>query len=109
MWEMVEDTPIVAFLTLFFHQLIAWPIYLCVNNFALERMRNAKWWKRSHFYFGGDGPNFKPANTQDILISDLGIGTVILLLGVAVEVFGLWNVVLFYGFPYLWTNHWIRQ
>jgi omega-6 fatty acid desaturase (delta-12 desaturase) len=108
-WELVEDTPIVALITLFFHQLIAWPIYLTINNFALPRMRVVPWYKRSHFYFGGDGPNFKPANRQDILISDLGIATMACLLWVSVDYFGAKKVALFYVLPYLQTNHWIRK
>jgi fatty acid desaturase len=108
-WEMVEDTPIVALTTLFFHQLIAWPIYMAINNFAIERMAAAPWWKRSHFYLGGDGPNFKPENTKDVLVSDIGIVLAATGLWAAVNWFGAWNVMLFYGFPYLWTNHWIRK
>ena len=108
-WELVEDAPIVALVTLFFHQLIAFPIYLTLNNFALERMRAAPWYKRSHFYFGGDGPNFKPANTNDILISDVGIAAALTALWASVHHFGAGNVALFYLFPYLWTNHWIRE
>ncbi len=107
-WELVEDTPMVALVTLFFHQLIAFPIYLIINNFALPRMRAAPWYKRSHFYFGGDGPNFKAANRNDILISDLGIAAALAALWASVNRFGAWNVALFYVFPYLWTNHWIR-
>lgn len=67
-WLLVEDTPAVALLTLFAHQLVAWPIYLTINNFALPRMRAAPWWKRSHFYFGGDGPNFKPVNGKEYVL-----------------------------------------
>jgi fatty acid desaturase len=107
--EMVEDTPIVALITLFFHQLIAWPIYLTLNNFALPRMKKAPWWKRSHFYTGGDGPNFKPQNGMEILISDLGIAAMATVLWVSINHFGAWNVALYYVFPYLWTNHWIRE
>jgi omega-6 fatty acid desaturase (delta-12 desaturase) len=108
-WDMVEDTPIVTLLILIGHQLIAWPIYLTINNFALPRMRAEPWWKRSHFYFGGDGPNFKPQNRADILISDLGIGIMAAVLWFLIQHFGAWNVALFYGFPWLWTNHWIRM
>lgn len=106
-WEMVEDTPVVALVTLFFHQLIAWPIYMGINNFALPRMRAAPWYKRSHFYLGGDGPNFKPANRQEILVSDLGIASMVFVLWFCVDYFGAEKVALFYLFPYLWTNHWI--
>ena len=53
--DMVEDCPLVVLLTLIGHQLVAFPIYLILNNFALSRMRKVAWWKRSHFYLGGDG------------------------------------------------------
>jgi len=66
---------------LFFHQLIAFLIYLASNNFGLQRMRAVAWWKRSHFYFGGDGPKTRPGHFREIAVSDLGI---------AVIVWGLW-------------------
>jgi hypothetical protein len=108
-WDLVEDTPAVVFITLFFHQLIAWPIYLTINNFALPRMRAFPWWKRSHFYFGGDGPNFKPSNREDIILSNLGIAFVAASLWASVSHVGFQKVFLLYGAPWLWTNHWIRK
>lgn len=107
--DLVEDVPICVLAELIGHQLIAWPTYLIINNFALARMAIVPWWKRSHFYFGGDGPNFKPMHKRDIIVSDIGIALSALLLWVAVHFFGGWNVMKVYGFPYLWTNHWIRQ
>lgn len=108
-WTYIEDMPIVTLVHLFFHQIIAWPLYLTINNFALERMARSPWWKRSHFYIGGDGPNFKPEHARDVLISDIGIGAAMFALWGAVQYFGAWNVMLFYGFPWMWTNHWIRE
>jgi omega-6 fatty acid desaturase / acyl-lipid omega-6 desaturase (Delta-12 desaturase) len=108
-WELAEDTPIVALITLFFHQLIAFPIYLTLNNFALERMRGVAWWKRSHFYFGGDGPNFRPRHFKEIVVSDLGIAVVVLGLCMAGRKWGWGSVLCYYGVPYLWTNHWICE
>lgn len=105
--EVVEDMPIAVMLELLGHQLVAWPVYLLINNFALPRMAAISWWKRSHFYFGGDGPNFKPANSKDIIISDIGIAAALSVIYACVQYFGKWNVMLLYGFPYLWTNHWI--
>ncbi|RDW85092.1 hypothetical protein BP6252_02682 [Coleophoma cylindrospora] len=105
--DLIEDMPIVTLVWLFFHQLIAFPLYLTINNFALSWIREAPWWKRSHFYFGPGGPLFKDANRNDIIISDLGIATAAFALWVAVHFFGAKNVMLLYGFPYLWTNHWI--
>jgi omega-6 fatty acid desaturase (delta-12 desaturase) len=107
--ELFEDVPIAVLGELIAHQLVAFPTYLLINNFALARMAAFPWWKRSHFYFGGDGPNFKPANKNDIIVSDLGIALWAGILWAAVHFFGGWNVMKIYGFPYLWTNHWIRK
>ncbi|TVY92850.1 Delta(12) fatty acid desaturase [Lachnellula willkommii] len=106
-WSLVEDTPIIAFITLFFHQLIAWPIYLTINNFALPRMNVFPWWTRSHFYFGGDGPNFKASDRNDIIMSNIGIAVVVTGLWAGVQLLGFEKVFLLYGAPWLWTNHWI--
>jgi fatty acid desaturase len=107
--ELVEDMPIMVLLELIGHQLVAFPTYLLINNFALPRMAATPWWKRSHFYFGGDGPNFKPRDRDDIILSNLGIVLFVSMLWAATQVFGGWNVMKIYGFPYLWTNHWIRK
>ncbi|PVH78579.1 bifunctional D12/D15 fatty acid desaturase [Cadophora sp. DSE1049] len=106
-WEMVEDMPIVNLLILIGHQLIAWPIYLMINNFALPRMHAYPWWKRSHFYFGGGGPNFRPTESNDVVLSTIGVGLFGAILYAAMVHFGLCTVFLFYGAPWLWTNHWI--
>jgi hypothetical protein len=107
--ELMEDMPIVVILELIGHQLVGFPIYLLINNFALPRMAATPWWKRSHFYYGGDGPNFKPKDRGDIILSNFGIAITISILWAAVKFFGGWNVMKLYGFPYLWTNHWIRK
>jgi fatty acid desaturase len=108
-WELVEDMPIMVLLELIGHQLVAFPTYLLINNFALPRMAAAPWWKRSHFYYGGDGPNFKPRDRGDIILSNLGVVLSVCLLWAAVQLFGGWTMMKLYGFPYLWTNHWIRK
>lgn len=107
--ELIEDMPIAVLLELIGHQLVAFPLYLLINNFALPRMAAAPWWKRSHFYFGGDGPNFRPGDKNHIIISDIGVAVAASILWAAVNYFGGWNVMKVYGFPYLWTNHWIRM
>ena len=112
-WDTVHDfcvdCPITALITLFFHQLIAFPIYLILNNFALPRMAKIPWWKRSHFYLGGDGPNFRPEQTKVILISDLALLPTIAVLWFLTRTYGRWPVFLYYGLPYLWANHWICE
>lgn len=82
-------------------------VYLLINNFALPRMRAYPWWKRSHFYFRGDGPNFRPSESDDVVLSTIGVGLVGAILYAAIGRFGFHTVFLFYGAPWLWTNHWI--
>jgi len=103
----MEDTPIFVLTHLFFHQLIAWPLYLSINNFALPRMAAVPWWKRSHFYFFGDGPNFTARQCKEVFISDLGIAAMAGVLWGIGRMAGGGNVGLWYGLPWLWTNHWI--
>lgn len=42
-------------------------------------------------------------------MSDLGIAFAVTMIFAAVQYLGAWNVMKIYGFPYLWTNHWIRE
>jgi fatty acid desaturase len=107
--DWTEDMPIVALLTLIIHQIVAWPLYLTINNFALKRIAAAPWWKRSHFYWRGDGPEFRPENTREVIISNCAILVMVGILWAAVKQFGGWNVMRYYGFPYMWENHWIRK
>ena len=105
--DLVADCPAAALATLFVHQLVAFPLYLTINNFALPQIRAAPLYKRSHFYTGGDGPNFKPRHTRAIIISDLAISVSFFVLWLATREFGSWTIFRFYGLPYLWVNHWI--
>lgn len=106
-WDLVEDMPIVNLLILIGHQLIAWPVYLTINNFALPRMAAWPWWKRSHFYFGGDGPEFKPESREKIIVSGVGVALAAAGLWTATAYFGPGKVFCYYVAPWLWTNHWI--
>jgi fatty acid desaturase len=108
-FDMVEDTPIATLIFLVFYQLLAWPSYLLLNNFSLDRVRCYDWWKRSHFYLGGDGPSFSSRHFRHILISDIAMGVAVLAIRQAVKWFGAQTVMLYYGIPYLWTNHWMSK
>ncbi|KAL2062431.1 hypothetical protein VTL71DRAFT_6697 [Oculimacula yallundae] len=82
-------------------------LYLIINNFALPRMRKYPWWTRSHFYFGDLGPNFRRSNRDDVILSTVGVLLVVGCIYAAAEKFGFHKVFLYYGMPWLWTNHWI--
>jgi hypothetical protein len=72
---------------------------------ALERMRKVEWLERSHFYFGGDGPNFHSGHFKEVIISDLGIAWWCWVADSGEEMGWGW-IMCYYGVPYLWTNHW---
>lgn len=107
--DLFEDTPIGTLLFLVVYQLVAWPCYLILNNSSLARITRFEWWKRSHFYLGGDGPSFAPRHFWGILVSDISITTACLCLWLACRAFGTQTVMLYYGVPYLWTNHWMGK
>jgi omega-6 fatty acid desaturase (delta-12 desaturase) len=102
-----EDAPLVTLWYCIKHQLFGWPGYLFAN---LTGQKYDKGFPQfSHFYFGEDSVLFKKEQLPSILLSDIGVGTMILLLTVAGQLFGSWNMVLYYVIPYLWVNHWIGK
>ena len=68
--------------------------YLVINNFALPRMRVTPWYKRSHFYLGGDGSNFNPLHVEEIVISDLGMASMAFVLWARAAISGAENLAL---------------
>jgi hypothetical protein len=56
--------------------------YILVSTFCLGADESGAVVEEITFLSCGDVPNFKPANTQDVIISDLAIGTAMLLLWV---------------------------
>ncbi|RPA84242.1 oleate delta-12 desaturase [Ascobolus immersus RN42] len=114
--ELVEETPISALFNLFLQQLFGWPMYLLTNvtghNFH-ERQSEGRGKGKSNGWFGGvnhfdpRSPLYESKDAHLILYSDLGIAITGYLLYLAVQKFGGWNVMVFYGIPYLWVNHWL--
>jgi omega-6 fatty acid desaturase (delta-12 desaturase) len=103
-----EDTPLVTLILLIGHQILGWPIYLLmhatagVNNFSAKA--DTAWSLESHFHPGST--MFSESQRMQILLSDLGLLAMGTLLWLAAQNFG-WQILLLYGVPYLWVNHWI--
>jgi omega-6 fatty acid desaturase / acyl-lipid omega-6 desaturase (Delta-12 desaturase) len=108
-YDLFEDTPLGTFFFLIVYQLVAWPCYLILNNSSLARITRFEWWKRSHFYLGGDGPSFAPRHFRGVLMSDIAMASMMLCLWQACRMFGGQNVMIYYGMPYLWVNHWMGE
>ena len=116
--ELTEETPIYTFIHLLGQQLIGWPNYLLTNvtghNYH-ERQREGRG-KGKHNGAGGGVNHFYPSSplyeARDawlIVMSDIGLGIAITALFFLTQKFGVANMVLWYGLPYLWVNHWLGK
>lgn len=63
--------------------------------------------QHSHYWFGDDSALFKKSELFSVFLSDLGVAVAISGLIIAARIFSVWTVVVFYGIPYLWLNHWV--
>ncbi|KAG0647599.1 Oleate Delta(12)-hydroxylase [Hyphodiscus hymeniophilus] len=104
--ELAEDSPIATLWNCFIHQILGWPGYL-LFNLTGQSYDGATGLKIMHFYFGEDSVFFKKAELGLILLSDVGVATMIGALIWAGQVFGSWNVIVLWGVPWLWVNNWI--
>jgi len=104
--ELAEDSPILSLWHCIVHQLFGWPGYLLFNLTGQE-YGGAKGLKITHFYFGEDNVFYKKSELGLILLSDIGVATMIGALIWAGQVFGSWNVIVLWGIPWLWVNNWI--
>lgn len=105
-----EDTPILSLFFLTGHQLLGWPIYLLFNITAGNGSQSSEhkpWSSKSHF--DPRASLFIDSQRLSIILTDLG------LLGM-VGVLWWWSkatsagfVMLAYGLPYLWVNHWLGE
>lgn len=109
----VEDAPIVSLLLLLAHQLLGWPAYMLLNAGAgekslveLDRLRSSSF-KQSHL--DPTACLFKRSEHPYVLLSDMGLIAVLFLLLLASTSLGLRTVLLMYGLPYLWMNHWLSE
>lgn len=105
--HLAQDAPIVSLWWAFCHQVFGWPGYLLFN--LTGQTYSVGFPQYSHFYFGRDSPFFKAEQLPLIILSDVGVGAMVVLLGLSVMKFGWWNVVVLYLIPYLWVNHWIGE
>ncbi|KAI9742596.1 MAG: hypothetical protein M1818_003737 [Claussenomyces sp. TS43310] len=103
--HLAEDAPLVVLWNCIVHQIIGFPGYLLFNLTGQDYPLAFP--KKSHFYAGEDNPLYKKEQLPLIVLSDVGIVTMIAMLAVAGHIFGSWNMILIYAIPYLWVNHWI--
>ncbi|POR37713.1 Delta(12) fatty acid desaturase [Tolypocladium paradoxum] len=107
-FEMLEDTPAYQLVSLVFHQLFGWLLYLTLNVSAGHgslQMPSSSILGRSHF-----APNsavFRRSEAPYIVLSDIGICIALFCLYKLSGVVGTSTVLLAYAQPYFWVHHWL--
>ncbi|KAL2006362.1 hypothetical protein VTN00DRAFT_10016 [Thermoascus crustaceus] len=114
--ELMEETPILTASNLVLQQLFGWPMYLFTNvtgHNNHERQPEGRGKGKRNGYFGGvnhfnpSSPLYEAKDAKLIVASDIGLlimGTILYALG---KNFGWLNLLVWYGIPYLWVNHWL--
>lgn len=103
--HLTEDAPIVMMWHCMLHQLFGWPGYMLTN---LSGQKGATGFpQHSHFWFGSDSAIFKDSDLPFVLLGDIGCAVMLGILGLAVNSYGWWDIIIYYGIPYLWLNHWV--
>lgn len=114
--ELTEETPIVTALNLFAQQLVGWPMYLFANVTGHNNHENQpegrgkgkrNGWFSGVNHFNPSSPLYEYKDAKLILLSDLGLaitGSILYLVG---SKYGWTNLLVWYGIPYLWVNHWL--
>ncbi|EIM85226.1 uncharacterized protein STEHIDRAFT_59242 [Stereum hirsutum FP-91666 SS1] len=98
--EYFEDTPLYTLAMLLRQQLFAFPVYLLWNVSGQKGYPN---WTN---HFDPRSILFRPSQFWAVIVSDLGIGTMVLLMVKLYKTFGGWNVLWYYGIPWLGVTHW---
>lgn len=116
--ELMEETPIYTAGHMIGQQLIGWPLYLLTNvtghNFH-ERQSEGRGKGKKNGWFSGvnhfnpSSPLYEYKHANLILLSDLGLAITGFILYCACQKWGVANVLVWYGIPYLWVNHWLGK
>lgn len=116
--ELTEETPIATAATMIGQQLAGWPMYLLSNvtghnnhHKQLEGKGEGKenGWLSGVNHFNPSSPLYEKKDEKLILLSDVGLlatASVLYMLG---QSYGWLNVLVWYGIPYLWVNHWLGK
>jgi omega-6 fatty acid desaturase (delta-12 desaturase) len=114
--ELVEETPIATVLNVLAQQLFGWPLYILTNvtgHNNHERQHEGRGKGKKNGLFGGvnhfvmSSPLYEAKDAKLILLSDLGLAIVGAGLYYLGTNFGWMNLLVWYGIPYLWVNHWL--
>lgn len=107
------DTPIVSVAALIFHQVLGWPAYILMNagagpkSLITKERATSSSYKQSHL--DPTSHVFTTAEAPFVALSNVGLLLTMGALYMASTRVGLSTVLLAYGLPYLWMNHWIGE
>ncbi|KAF2772287.1 delta-12 desaturase isoenzyme B [Teratosphaeria nubilosa] len=115
MHELLEETPIYTMTMLIGQQLVGWPYYLFANvtghnNHTKQPEGKGHGKKNGDFsvnHFLPSSPLYERKDEKLILLSDLGLAITAFVLFLVGKSYGLQNLLVWYGIPYLWVNHWL--
>ena len=114
--ELAEDTPLATAFHCFYQQLGGWPAYLITNvtghNNHERQAEGRGRGKRNGFlqgvnHFNPSSPLYEAKDAKLIVLSDLGLALTGAALYALTQRFGLANMAVWYGAPYLWVNNWL--
>jgi omega-6 fatty acid desaturase (delta-12 desaturase) len=98
--EAFSDSPIVSVAQIVIMLTLGWPGYLLANLTGQKYDRRAN-------HFEPQSPLFRIGERPSVVLSDFGLLAMFGVLAYAASVFGVVNVALWYGAPYLWVNAWL--
>jgi omega-6 fatty acid desaturase (delta-12 desaturase) len=107
------DTPIVTIVALIFHQVLGWPAYILMNagagvkSLTKSDRKSTASYKQSHL--DPTAHVFTPSEASFVALSNVGLALTTGALYLASKSVGISTVLLAYGLPYLWMNHWIGK
>jgi omega-6 fatty acid desaturase (delta-12 desaturase) len=116
--ELMEETPIATVTHLLLQQLFGWPMYLLTNvtgHNNHERQPEGRGKGKRNGYFGGvnhfnpSSPLYEAKDAKLIALSDLGLAITGYVLYQIGSTYGWLNLLVWYGIPYLWVNHWLGK
>ena len=116
--ELVEEAPLKSAFDLLVQQLFGWPFYLLTNvtghnNHERQPEGRGKGKRNGYFtgvnHFSPASPLYEAKDAKLIALSDLGLVLTGILLYFVGKNFGWLNLLVWYGVPYLWVNHWLGK
>ncbi|KAF8901964.1 linoleoyl phosphatidylcholine delta-12 acetylenase [Mucidula mucida] len=99
--EYFGDTPIYTMFMLVRQQLLAFPAYLLFNVSG-----NPRYPKYTNHFRPSNSVLFHPSQRKAVIMSNIGIAAMVFAVSAASRMWGWWNVIAFYGIPWLCVTHW---